>query len=71
MGTNYEQKLSKALDEMTETIDTFERNGSEWIDDKFLPLDLNIVTYQFCGIPCNNFSIKTFVPRLSIVEYCW
>jgi hypothetical protein len=45
MGTNYEQELSKALEEMIEKIDTFERNGSGWVVDKFLQLDLNIVTY--------------------------
>ena len=45
MGTNYEQELSKALEEMIEKIDTFERNGSGWIVDKFIQLDLNIVTY--------------------------
>jgi len=45
MGTNYERELSKALEEMIEKIDTFERNGSGWVVDKFLQLDLNIVTY--------------------------
>ena len=45
MGTNYEQELSKALEDMMEKIDTFERNGSGWVVDKFLQLDLNIVTY--------------------------
>ena len=45
MGTNYEQKLSKALEEMMEKIDTFERNGRGWVVDKFLQLDLNIATY--------------------------
>ena len=45
METNYEQELSKALEEMMGKIDTVERNGSEWIFDKFLQLDLNIVTY--------------------------
>ena len=45
MGTNYEQELSKALGEMMKKIDTFERNGSGWVVDKFLQLDLNIATY--------------------------
>ena len=45
MGTNYERELSKAWEEMIEKIDTFERNGSGWVVDKFLQLDLNIVTY--------------------------
>ena len=45
MGTNYEQELSKALEEMMKKIDTFERNGSGWVVDKFLQLDLNIATY--------------------------
>ena len=45
MGTNYELELSKALEEMMRKIDTFERNGSGWIVDKVLQLDLNIVTY--------------------------
>ena len=44
MGTNYEQELNKALEEMIGKMDTFERNGSEWIVEKFLQLDLNIVT---------------------------
>ena len=45
MGTNYERELSKEFEEMIEKIDTFERNGSGWIVDKFLQLDLNIATY--------------------------
>ena len=45
MGTNYERELSKEFEEMIEKIDTFERNGSGWVVDKFLQLDLNIVTY--------------------------
>ena len=44
-GTNYEQKLNEAFEEMIGKIDTFERNGSGWIVDKFLQLDINIVTY--------------------------
>ena len=44
-GTNYERKLNEAFEEMIGKIDTFERNGSGWIVDKFLQLDLNIVTY--------------------------
>ena len=45
MGTNYQQELNKALEEMREKIDTFERYGSRWVVDKFLQLDLNIATY--------------------------
>ena len=45
MGTNYEQELSKALEEMMEKIGNFEQNGSGWVVDKFLLLDLNIATY--------------------------
>ena len=44
-GTNYERKLSEAFEEMIGNIDTFERNGSRWIVDKFLQLDLNIAAY--------------------------
>ena len=44
-GTNYERKLSEAFEEMIGKIDTFEQNGSGWIVDKFLQLDLNIVAY--------------------------
>ena len=45
MGTNYEQELSKALEEMIEKADTFGQKGSRWIVDKSLQLYLNIVTY--------------------------
>ena len=45
METNYQKELSKALEEMMKKIDTFERNGSGWVVDKFLQLDLNIATY--------------------------
>ena len=45
MGTNYEQELSKALEDMMEKINTFERNRSELVVDKYLQLDLNIATY--------------------------
>ena len=45
METNYEE-LSKAFEEMVGKFDTFERNRSGWIVDKFLQLDLNIVTYR-------------------------
>ena len=31
--TNYEQELSKVLEEMIEKVDTFERNGRRWIVD--------------------------------------
>ena len=44
-GTNYEQELSEAFEEMIGKIDTFEQNGSGWIVDKFLQLDLNVVSY--------------------------
>ena len=59
MGTNYEQELSKALEEMMEKIDTFERNGSGWIVDKFLQLDLNIATYT----PWYHWNVDIYV--------CW
>ena len=45
MGTNYEQELNTALEEMMRKIDTFEQNGSGWVVDKFLQLDLSILKY--------------------------
>ena len=45
MGSNYEQELSKAVEEWMGKIDTFERNESGWIVDNFLQLDINFVSY--------------------------
>ena len=42
MGTDYEQELSQALEEMIGKNDTFEQKGCRWI---VLQLDFNIVTY--------------------------
>ena len=45
IGNNYENDLEKAFQNILEQIDNFETNGSGWITDKFLTLDLKIVTY--------------------------
>ena len=45
IGNNYGNDLEKALQNILEQIDNFEKNGSGWITDKFLTLDLKIVTY--------------------------
>ena len=44
-GTNYVNQLSEAFEEMIGKVDTFEQNGSGWIVDTFLQLDLNIASY--------------------------
>ena len=45
IGNNYGNDLEKVFKTILEQIDNFEKNGSGWITDKFLTLDLNIVTY--------------------------
>ena len=45
IGNNYGNDLEKVFQTILEQIDNFEKNGSGWITDKFLTLDLNIVTY--------------------------
>ena len=45
IGNNYENDLDKVFQKILQQIDDFETNGSGWITDKFLTLDLKIVTY--------------------------
>ena len=45
IGNNYENDLDKAFQNILQQIDNFETNGSGWITDKFLTLDLKVVTY--------------------------
>ena len=45
IGNNYENDLDKVFQKILQQIDDFETNGSGWITDKFLTLDLKIVTH--------------------------
>ena len=44
IGNNYEKDLDKVFQNIIQQIDDFETNGSGWIVDKILTLDLKIVT---------------------------
>ena len=44
ISNNYENDLDKIFQKILQQIDGFETNGSGWITDKFLTLDLRIVT---------------------------
>ena len=45
IGNNYENDLDKVFKRILQQMDDFETNGSGWITDKFLTLDLKIVTH--------------------------
>ena len=49
IANNYLHNLDEAFKDITEQIDAFELNGSGWIVDKFLTLDLKIATYAPWG----------------------
>ena len=45
-GTNIEEQLDVALHNLQHQIDTYERNGSGWVIDRLIHLDLNTVIYN-------------------------
>ena len=45
IGSDYEDDLKAAFENAMQQIDDYQHNGSEWVLDQFLELDLSIVTY--------------------------
>ena len=44
MGSNYEDDLKAAFENVMQQIDEYQRNGSGWVLDQFWELDASIVT---------------------------
>ena len=44
IGSNYDDYLKAAFENVMQQIDEFQRNGSGWVLDQFLELDVSIVT---------------------------
>ena len=50
IGSDYEDELKAAFENVMQQIDDYQHNGSGWVLDQFLKLDVSIVTYaQFMG----------------------
>ena len=45
IGSDYDEDLNVAFNNVMEQIDNYERNGSGWVMDQFVELDVSIVTY--------------------------
>ena len=45
IGSDYDEHLNAAFDNVMKQIDNYERNGSGWVMDQFVDLDVSIVTY--------------------------
>ena len=48
IGSNYEDDLKAAFENVMQQIDEYQRNGPGWVLDQFLDLDVNIVTCTPC-----------------------
>ena len=44
IGSNYEYDLKAAFENVMQQIDEYQRNGSGWVLDQFLELDVSIIT---------------------------
>ena len=50
IGSEYEDDSNSEFENVMQQIDEYQNNGSGWVLDQFLDLDLSIVTYaQFMG----------------------
>ena len=55
IGSNYEDDLNSAYENVMQQIDDYQNNGSGWMLDQFVELDVNIVTYApFMGRDVND-----------------
>ena len=45
IGSNYEDELKAAFDNVMQQIDEYQRNGPGFVLDQFFKLDVSIVTY--------------------------
>ena len=45
IGSKYEDDLKAAFSNVMQQIDNFQRNGSGWVLNQFVELDMSIVTY--------------------------
>ena len=43
--SNYEDELKAAFENVMQQIDEYQHNGSGWVLDQFMELDVSIVTY--------------------------
>ena len=45
IGSEYEDDLKAAFENVMQQIDDYQHNGSGWVLNKFVELDVSIVTY--------------------------
>ena len=45
IGSDYEDDLKAAFENVMQQIDDYQHNGSRWVLDQFVELDVSIVTY--------------------------
>ena len=45
IGSNYDDDLKAAFNNVMQQINNYQRNGSGWVVDQFVELDVDTVTY--------------------------